>query len=152
MPQDRRELFCILLPLTNGKLILPRGVVEEVRSLGKLQTLPGMPPWLIGNVRWNGGSIPLVAIEPLLGQQLRERSRRSRMVIVRTPAGTLEPNVMAIYAQGFPYILRVTPELLQAGDEEDGDEMLTRIKLGLEQPVVPDLPALAGEAARLLAA
>lgn len=152
MPQDQRELFCILVPLADGKLILPRAVVEEVRSLGEVQSLPDVPPWLVGNVRWNGAKIPLVAIESLIGQHVRERSRRSRMVVVRTPEGTLEPNVMAIHAQGFPYILRVTPELLTAGNSTEDEGMFTRVSLGLEQPVIPDLPALARHAARLLAA
>lgn len=152
MARDGRELFCILVPLAQGKLVLPRGVVEEVRSLGDLRTLADSPPWLIGSVRWSRERIPLVSIEPLLDQPLKEPSRRSRMVVVRTPAGTLEPNVMAIHAQGFPYILRVTPELLEpAGDRAEG-KMWTRIALGLERPVVPDLPELAAHTARSMAA
>jgi len=79
-------------------------------------------------------------------------SARSRMVVVRAPSGTLEPGYMAILAQGFPYILRVTPQLLKRGEDPGEDSLVTRISLGLERPVVPDLPSLAGEAARLLAA
>ncbi len=152
MTEDRRELFCILLPLVTGKLILPRSIVEEVRSLAEPQPLPGMPPWLAGRVRWRGGMIPLLAVEPLLGAPLPERSRRSRMVIVRTPPDTLEPGVMAILAQGFPYILRVTPQLLATATQPENEALLAEIALGLEHPVVPDIPALAAEAARLLAA
>lgn len=152
MAEARHELFCVLLPLEAGKLILPRSIVEEVRALAELQPLPGMPPWLAGRVRWRGGTIPLVAIEPLLGEPLPERSRRSRMVIVRTPPDTLEPGVMAILSQGFPYILRVTPELLSTARRPENEALLAEAALGLERPMVPDLPALAEEAARLLAA
>lgn len=149
---DNRELFCILVPLAKGKLILPRSLVEEVRSLGEPQAVDNAPPWLAGRVRWRGDVIPLVAVEPLLGEEVKERSRRSRMIVVRSPAGTVEAGFMAILAQGFPYILRVTPQLLQAAEEQEEKSLLTRVSLGLERPVVPDLPALAAETARLLAA
>lgn len=154
MPDDR-ELFCILVPLARGKLILPRSVVEEVRSMSDLKAVDNAPPWIAGRVRWRADTIPLVAVEPLLEMEIKQRSRRSRMVVVRTPADTLDPGFMAILAQGFPYILRVTPQLLQRGEElenESDEALLTRVSLGLERPVIPDLPALAGEAARLLAA
>jgi chemosensory pili system protein ChpC len=152
MSEDRRELFCILLPLGSGKLVLPRSVVEEVRSLGEPTPVADMPPWLLGRVRWRDEAIPLVAMEALMGASVPERSRRSRMVIVRAPKGTLKPSVIAILAQGFPYILRVTPGLLKRGDNRDDESLLTEIALGTEHPVVPDLPALAGEVSRLLAA
>ncbi len=152
MSEDHRELFCTLLPLGTGKLILPRSLVEEVRSLAEAEPLAGPPPWLLGRVRWRARPIPLVAVEPLLGETVPARSRRSRMVIVRVPTGTLEPGVMAILAQGFPYILRVTPRLLGRGGECASDSLVTGVALGTEHPVVPDLPALAQEAARLLAA
>ncbi|GMT42405.1 MAG: hypothetical protein IEMM0002_0816 [bacterium] len=152
MSTDNRELYCILLPIGNGKLLLPRSIVEEVRGLAEPVPIPGAPPWLMGKVRWRGSNIPLVAIEPLLGEGIPPTSRRSRMIVLRTPEGVLEPAVMAVLSQGFPYILRVTPELLQGSDIPESEALLARINLGLEVPVVPDLPALAEQAARLLAA
>ncbi len=152
MSSDNRELYCILLPVGNGKLLLPRSIVEEVRGLAEPLPLPGAPPWLMGKVRWQGSNIPLVAIEPLMGGEIPPTSRRSRMIVLRTPEGVLEPAVMAVLSQGFPYILRVTPELLQGSDIPENEALLARIHLGLEVPVVPDLPALAEQAARLLAA
>lgn len=152
MSSDNRELYCILLPLGNGKLLLPRSIVEEVRGLAEPLPVADAPSWLMGKVRWRGGNIPLVAIEPLLGGPIPLPSRRSRMIVLRAPEGTLEPAAMAVLAQGFPYILRVTPELLQSSEMPESEELLARINLGLEVPVVPDLPALAEQAARLLAA
>lgn len=151
MPADNRELYCILLPVGNGKLLLPRSIVEEVRGLAEPTPIPDSPPWLLGRVRWRGSTIPLVAIEPIMGESVPASSRRSRMIVVRAPEGTLEPAAMAILAQGFPYILRVTPELLQGSEVPESEEILARISLGLEVPVVPDLPALAEKAARLMA-
>lgn len=152
MPADNRELYCILLPLDNGKLLLPRSIVEEVRGLAEPQPVAGSPPWLLGTVRWRASNIPLVAIEPLLGSSVPRSSRRSRMIVLRTPPDTLDPPAMAILAQGFPYILRVTPELLHGTEAPENDALLARINLGLENPVVPDLPALAEQAAGLIAA
>lgn len=152
MSTDNRELYCILLPLGNGKLLLPRSIVEEVRGLAEPLSVTDAPSWLMGKVRWRGSNIPLVAIEPLLGGPIPPTSRRSRMIVLRAPEGTLEPAAMAVLAQGFPYILRVTPELLQSSEVPENEELLARINLGLEAPVVPDLPALAEQAARLMVA
>ncbi len=152
MSADNRELYCILLPVGNGKLMLPRSIVEEVRGLAEPTPVPGSPPWLMGEVRWRGSAIPLIATEPLMGGAIPAPSRRSRMIVLRAPPGTLEPAAMAVLAQGFPYILRVTPQLLLGSTPPESEELVARINLGLETPVVPDLPALAAEAATLMAA
>lgn len=151
MAEDDRELYCILLPLGDGKLLLPRAIVEEVRAFAPPDPVPGAPPWLLGRVAWRGGKIPLVAVEPLIGEPLPESSRRMRMVIVHAPADTLEPPAMAILAQGFPYILRVTPGLLTSTGMEPAEGLLAELNFGYERPVVPDLPALAAESAQILA-
>lgn len=151
MAGDERELYCILLPLGNGKLLLPRSIVEEVRGLAEPTPVPNAPDWFAGRVRWRGSAIPLVAIEPLMGNAIPAPSRRARMIVIRAPQNTLEPAAMAILAQGFPYILRVTPQLLLGSTPPDSDELLARINLGLETPVVPDLPLLAERAASLMA-
>lgn len=152
MAQDERELYCILLPLGDGKLLLPRAIVEEVRALAEPEPVADAPPWLLGRVAWRGGRIPLVAVEPLLGEAVPELSRRARMVILHAPAGTLEPPAMAVLAQGFPYILRVTPGLLQSTDTTPGEGLLAELNFGFERPVIPDVPELAARSARLLAA
>lgn len=153
MPVGERELYCILMPIGEGKVLLPRSIVEEVRALGEAEALAEAPPWLLGRVRWRRDLIPLVAIEPLIGVAVPPPSRRARMVVVRAPGDTLQPAVMAILAQGFPYILRVTPELLAASEDMPAHEaLLAEIKLGFERPVVPDLPTLAAQAAGFLAA
>lgn len=152
MAEDDRELYCILLPVGNGKLLLPRSIVEEVRGLAEPTPVPNAPDWLAGRVRWRGSGIPLVAVEPLMGGAIPAPSRRARMIVIRTPENTLEPAAMAILAQGFPYILRVTPQLLLGTTPPESEELLARINLGLEVPVVPDLPSLAEQAAALMAA
>jgi len=152
VPADNRELYCILLPVDNAKLLLPRSIVEEVRGLAEPEPVTGGPSWLMGTVRWRGSNIPLVAIEPLLGGTIPQPSRRSRMIVLRAPEESLDPPAIAVLAQGFPYILRVTPELLKSSGVPENKNLLAQINLGLETPVVPDLPGLAEQAARLIAA
>ncbi|MGH8426700.1 MAG: chemotaxis protein CheW [Gammaproteobacteria bacterium] len=149
---DERELYCLLLPLGGGKLLLPRRIVQEVRGLAKPTPVPDAPPWLLGRIGWRDGHIPLLAIEPLLDARVPEPSRRARMVVVRAPADTLQPAAMAILTQGFPYILRVTPGLLGTSFVPRHGALLAELNLGFERPVIPDLPALAEEAVEFLAA
>ncbi|HEX5313381.1 MAG TPA: chemotaxis protein CheW [Gammaproteobacteria bacterium] len=149
---DERELYCLLLPLGGGKLLLPRRIVEEVRGLVPPTPVPGAPAWLLGCIPWRDGRIPLLAMEPLLDARVPDSSRRSRMVIVRAPATTLKPPAIAILTQGFPYILRVTPTLLGSSFVPRHEALLAELNLGFERPVIPDLPALAEEAVEFLAA
>lgn len=153
MPAAARELYCILIPIGEGKVLIPRNIVEEVRALGEPTPVKGAPPWCLGTVRWHHQMIPLTAVEPLAGISLPPLSRRARMIVVRTPSDSLEPPAIALLAQGFPYILRVTPELVSPGGEMVRAEgLLTEVGLGLERPLVPDIPAIASRLAGLLAA
>lgn len=152
MAEDHHELYCILLPLSKRKLLLPRSLVQEVRGLSKVEPLAGSPAWLRGFVPWQGEQIPLIAIEPLLGADLPEVSRRSRMVMVRVPEVALTPPVVAIHAQGFPYILRITPALVGVSEIAEYEHILAEVTLGFERPLIPDIPGLAAATARLLPA
>lgn len=147
----REEIFCILLPLVTGKLLLPRSLIEGVRILRYSEPLLGTPEWLPGLVTWQGNRVPLVAYEALMGAPAPAASKRSRMVVLRTPDKTLDPPVLAIHAQGFPYILRITPNLKAAITGRLGEYILAVTELGLEQPIIPDIYGLANATAEVIA-
>ncbi len=152
MAEDHHELYCILLPLSERKLLLPRSLVQEVRGLSKVEPIAGSPVWLRGLVPWQDARIPLIVIEPLIGAELPEVSRRSRMVMVRVPETVLTPPVLAIHSQGFPYILRITPALVGTSEIAEYEHILAGVTLGFERPLIPDIPGLAATTARLLPA
>lgn len=154
--KESGELFCVLIPLAESKVLLPRSAVEEVRAISAPEPIEGAPEWIVGNVRWNRQAIPLLALEPLLGEEVPKVSRRTRMVVIKVSGAALEPAVIGLMSQGFPYILRVTPELLQIPEpgeapEVNSPDILVQVRMGLEHPLIPDISELASRVVAAIA-
>ena len=62
------EIYSLLIPLANGRLLLPRACVAEIAGYQVPATMVGAPPWYLGLVGWNGRQIPLVSFEGLCRQ------------------------------------------------------------------------------------
>ena len=52
------ELYSLLIPLIDERLILPRASVAEVIGYQSLEEMAGAPAWYLGTVGWNGRSVP----------------------------------------------------------------------------------------------
>ena len=60
MSQDRpAELYGLMVPLENERLLVPRGCVAEVVGYQTPQEMTGAPPWHLGVIGWNGRQVPL---------------------------------------------------------------------------------------------
>lgn len=142
-----QEVYSLLLPVAGGRMILPRVSVAEVTGFVKPKNRPeNAPAWLLGNMTWQGQEIPMLSFEAACGREVPELGRRSRIAIVQTIGGYLQPSVFALVTQGYPYLIRVNPGVLQVEDsdpEADADKpVLVRLRIANERPVVPDLEQL----------
>ena len=57
------ELYSLLVPLREARLLVPRACVAEVVRYQPPAVVEGAPTWLRGLVPWNDRRIPLVAFE-----------------------------------------------------------------------------------------
>jgi chemosensory pili system protein ChpC len=54
MSEASGEIYSLLIPLSGGRLLVPRACVAEIAGYQTPSIMPGAPPWYLGLVLWNG--------------------------------------------------------------------------------------------------
>src|SRR5881392_3718264 len=80
MAERVTEVYSLLVPLIDARLIIPRSCVAEVIGFQMPSEMTGAPPWYIGTVPWNGKAVPLVSFEGACGQMIPPASGPTRTV------------------------------------------------------------------------
>jgi chemosensory pili system protein ChpC len=145
MAQALEEVYSLLIPFAGGKLILPRLSVAEVMGYTRPRPVRGAPAWLLGLINWQGQEIPLISFEGLCSRKIPERVNRTRIAIMYTISGHMDPPVFALMTQGYPYLVRVNATVLSVDPENAFSEdspVLNRLRMANERPVIPDLEAI----------
>jgi chemosensory pili system protein ChpC len=139
------ELYSLLVPLSDDRLILPRACVAEVVRYSPPRPLPGSKKWMLGTVNWNGRELPIVAFEGTIGKDIPVPTSRTRVVVFYSSTGKIKSGHYGILTQGFPQLVRVNRDVLKL-DSTDGwpqdAPVLCRVKMINEYPLIPDLEAL----------
>lgn len=138
------ELYSLLVPLREARLIVPRACVAEVVGYTAPQQLADAPAWFMGTLAWNGRQLPVISFEVAAGQSPPESGGRTWVVVFHAPGGQLQPPYFGILTQGFPQLVRVNVGVLTADPEpfpEDGP-VICRIRMLNETPMIPDLECL----------
>ena len=81
MAERVTEIYSLLIPVVDGRLIIPRACVAEVIGFTTPSEMTGAPPWYVGLVPWNGRQIPLVSFEGACGGNIPPASGRTRIVV-----------------------------------------------------------------------
>ena len=138
------ELYCLLVPLAEDRLLLPRSCVTEVINYQAPTPMEGAPPWYFGTIAWGGRRVPLVAFEGTLGKALPRTSGRTRIVVMQGIAGDLVGQ-FALVTQGFPQLVRLSPEVVHADDSRSFGErvpVIGQVRMVNEYPLIPDFERL----------
>ncbi len=139
------ELYSLLVPLSEDRLIIPRACVAEVVRYNKPDEKPGCQNWMLGNINWNGRELPVVAFEGTIGKDIPAVTGRTRIVVFYGSTGKIKSGFFGILTQGFPQLVRVNREVLKLDSTEgwpDGAPVLCRVKMINEYPLVPNLENL----------
>ena len=83
------ELYSLLVPLVDGRLVVPRACIAEVVGYSEPDPVRGAPPWLLGRMEWNGRHIALASFEGICGDAVPRTGPRSRVVVFRTISDAL---------------------------------------------------------------
>lgn len=156
---DHKELYSLLIPLRNERLLVPRMCVAEVIAFADTERRPDDmgPDWLLGTIDWNGRRLPVVSFDRTQEdeQPARKRPSRSRIVVFHAITDKLKTRFYGILTQGFPQLVRVNPDVisLDTGNDLPPDQpMLCRVRMIHEFPLIPDLERLEDMLAALPAA
>lgn len=144
MAEQFDEVYSLLIPFAGGKLILPRVSVAEVTGFLRPKPVRGAPDWLLGLINWQNQEVPLVSFEGMCGRKVPERAGRTRIAVTHAIGEQINPPVVALLTQGYPYLVRVNPAVLSVDPENDfgTGPVLNRVRMANERPVIPDLEAI----------
>ena len=145
MSTTEQELYSLLVPLAEDRLIVPRACVAEVVRYSAPDHEMGAHTWMLGTVNWNGRQLPVVSFEGALGKEVPEISGRTRIVVFYASTGQLKTGYFGILTQGFPQLVRVNKDVLKMHTADGWPAeapVLCRVKMINEFPLIPDLEAL----------
>lgn len=145
MSERVQEVYSLLIPLTEGRLIVPRACVAEVVGFQVPSEMTGAPPWYIGTVPWTGKAVPLVSFEGACGQEIPAASGRTRVVVFHCLGSRLDGGNFAIVSQGFPQLVRVSSDVVRPDNSRIFPErapVICQVRMVNETPLVPDLERL----------
>ena len=145
MSAEEQELYSLLVPLAEERLIVPRACVAEVVRYAPPDKRDGTRDWMLGTISWNGRELPVVSYEGAIGTELPPTTGRTRVVVFYSITGNVRPGFFGILTQGFPQLVRVNEEVLKLESTEgwaEGAPILCRVRMINEFPLIPDLESL----------
>jgi chemosensory pili system protein ChpC len=145
MSERVQEIYSLLIPLADGRLIVPRACVAEVVGFQVPSEMTGAPPWYIGTVPWSGKAVPLVSFEGACGQNIPPASGRTRVVVFHCLGTRLDGGNFAVVSQGFPQLVRVSSDVVRPDNSRVFPErapVICQVRMVNETPLVPDLERL----------
>jgi len=143
--EEAEELYSLLVPLSEERLIVPRTCVAEVVRYSKPDQEAGAHSWMLGTTNWNGRLLPVVSFEGALGKEIPAVTGRTRIVVFVATTGQLKTGYFGALTQGFPQLVRVNRDVLKLDSTEGWPEtapVLCRVKMINEYPLIPDLEKL----------
>lgn len=151
MSSEANELYSLLVPLAEDRLIVPRACVAEVVRFSSPEQEAGAHDWMLGNVSWNGRALPVVSFEGALDKDVPAITGRTRIVVFYASTGQLKTGYFGVLTQGFPQLVRVNKDVLQLHTTDGWPPdapVLCRVKMINEFPLIPDLEKLEAMLAR----
>lgn len=140
MNANLEELYSLLVPLANERLLVPRACVAEVVTWQDPEKMANAPLWYLGTLRWNGRTVPVVSFEALCGQAIPAPAGRTRIVIFVAIGGRLDSGYFGVVSQGFPQLVRVSPDIVKPdpGPRPERMPVLCQVHMVNESPFIPD--------------
>lgn len=140
-----QTLYAVMIAIDGDTLLLPNSAVAEVVSRETtIAHRDGVNGWL-GDLDWNGRSVPVVQLETLMARPLKSTGRRARIVILHSLVAGGGGRHLAIVAQGYPHLVTLNPAALTAEPlrEDDDDRwVLGRCRVANQLTMIPDLAAV----------
>lgn len=145
MTEDIDELYGLLIPVSDERLLVPRSCVAEVIAWTAPVAMSGAPAWYLGTIAWNGRTIPVISFEGTLGRGIPLATGRTRIVVFHCLADRLTAGNFGIVTQGFPQLVRLNDEVVKPDPRRSfqaESPVLCGLRMVNETPVVPDLEFL----------
>jgi len=138
------ELYSLLVPLGQDRLIVPRNCIAEVVRYTAAPIDEPHAPWLWGMTHWGNQNIPVISFETLCGDKAPEPSGRTRVVVFHPLAAAGCPPY-GVLSEGFPQMVKLNREVVVLDESyhiTDGAPLICQIIMLKERALIPDLAAV----------
>ncbi len=145
MSEASTDVYSLLIPLSEARLLVPRACIAEVIAYQVPAPMDNAPAWYRGLVNWTGRAVPLASFEGACGMTIPSSSGRARIVVFHAPGGRIECGYLAIISQGFPQLVRVGADVVRPDPSRswpDRVPVLCQVRMLNEAPLIPDLERL----------
>ncbi len=149
MSSEPSELYSLLIPLEDERLLVPRVCVAEVIMFSRPERSSDddrLPSWVLGRIEWNGRRVPVVSFEGISGEETSNREGRTRIAIFHAIGEDLKIGYFGMITQGFPQLVRVNRDVLSLESEQpswpESQPVLCRTRMINEYPLIPDMERL----------
>lgn len=139
------ELYSLLIPLAQERLIVPRACVAEVVTWQTPEKVEGVPPWYLGTISWSGRPVPVISFEAACGQPVPTPGTRTRIVIFVALSSQVTGGYFGVITQGFPQLVRVNNDVVKSDPSRTFPErgpILCQVRMLNEAPLIPDFEHL----------
>lgn len=139
------ELHCMKIPTDREVLLLPTSVMAQVVDFKAPMPMEASPPWLLGFIEWENRQVPVFSFSALInGSDVGKVPPRSKVMILKSLSDSGRVPYLGVLLGGLPHPVTIKPEdLLETGDEKKSLGVFSRIRLGDEDAIIPDLDRLA---------
>lgn len=144
MAELPREIRGVMVPVTDGRVLLPNATVAEVISYTQPEHIPNAPSWLLGRLPWRGWRLPLFSLPILVGRATEENRANARVTVLKAIGGRAGLPFIALLAQGFPRLVTITQELLIPSSDESphAPGVHSEVLVRDDRAIIPDLDAI----------
>jgi len=134
------SLTALLVPLGDRNLLLPNVAVAELIPYRNVQRGEGLPDWFLGQIGWRDLQLPLLSFEAASGG-VAHLGPDSRVAVINALGNRPRVKFLAVVVQGIPRSLKVSSDLVRAGEPLAPME-LDAVRIGDLVASIPDLVGL----------
>ncbi len=141
---DKNEndvLPCLLIPVQEGRLILPNVTVAELITYQEPDAAQDLPDWFLGRIEWRGTMIPVISYDEFCGKKSRVQGQNMRIAVVNAPNGDSGSlRFFGLVVQGIPSLIKLEAPAIKENLNsvlQKGQKMSVTLETGYA--VIPDL-------------
>jgi chemosensory pili system protein ChpC len=137
-------IHCMMIPARDATLLLPTSVTAEVMDCRDLQAIEDAPPWLFGQVEWEGRQVPVFDFSALInGTDPEPPTPRARIMVLKTLTDASRMPYIGLLMNGLPRPVTLEDGALEeTGDEKKSLGVFSHVRLDGEDAIIPDLDRL----------
>lgn len=149
---DIRDIRGVMIPITNGRVLLPNATVAEVITFASAEPIDNAPRWVLGRIGWRGWRLPLYSFSMLTGIAEEEGHINAKVAVLKGLGGHPRMPFVALLTQGFPRLTTITGDvLLPSADEgELPPGVLTSVMVRDDHAFIPDLTGIESRVAEAI--